>query len=84
MEDNAQNKVNKEVKIIASNYGVSERVDCLEKSNAFISLKKHKPNFRSNPKYRLINPVKSEIGKISKYFLEQVNNKVRDLSSGNQ
>ena len=83
-EDNIQNKVNKEVKIIASNYGVSERVDCLEKSNAFISLKEHKPNFSSNPKYRLINPVKSKIQKISKYVLEQLNNKVRDLSFVNQ
>ena len=30
--------------------GVSERVDCLAKSNAFVSLKDHKPNFSSNPK----------------------------------
>ena len=68
-ERNIYNKINKEAKIIANNYGVSERVDCLAKSSAFISLKDQKPNFSSNPKCRLINTAKSEIGKISKYFL---------------
>ena len=47
-------------------------------------MKDHKPNFSSNRKCRLINPAKSEIGKISKYFLQQLNSKVRDLSSVNQ
>ena len=61
-----------------------ERIDCLAKSNAFVSLKDHKSNFSSNLKSRLINPAKSEMGKISKYFLEQLNSKFRDLSSVNQ
>ena len=78
------NKINKEAKIITNNYGLSESVDCFAKSNAFISLKDHKPNFSSNPKCRLSDPAKNEIGKISKYFLQQLNNKVRDLSSVNQ
>ena len=47
-------------------------------------MKGYKPNFSSNPKGRLINPAKSKIGKISKYFLEQINTEVRDLSSVNQ
>ena len=84
MEYNIYNKINKEAKTIANNYRVSERVDCLAKSNAFVSLKDHKPNFSSNPKCHFINSVKSEMGKISKYFLEQLNSKVRDLSSVNQ
>ena len=83
-ELNIYNKINKEAKVIANNYVVSERVDYLVKSNAFISLKDHKPNFISNPECRLINPAKSEIQKISKHFLQQLNSKVRDLSSENQ
>ena len=83
-EYNIYNKINKEAKTIADNYGVSERVDCLAKPNAFMSLKGHKPNLSSNPKCCLINPAKSGMGKISKYFLEQRNSKVRDLSSVNQ
>ena len=38
----------------------------------------------TNRECRLINPAKSEIGKISKYFLQQLNSKVRNLSSVNQ
>ena len=33
------------IKVIARDYGVAERIGCLAKSNAFISLKDHKPNF---------------------------------------
>ena len=68
-EHSIYNKIHNKGKIIANNYGVSERVHFLAKSNAFISLKDHQPDFSSNPKCHLINPAKSEIGKISKYFL---------------
>ena len=61
-EHNIYNNINKEAKIIVNNYGVSQTVDCLAKSNAFISLKDHKPNFSSNTKYFLINPADSKIG----------------------
>ena len=47
-------------------------------------MKDHKPNFSSNPKCCLINPAKGDIGKISKYFLQQLNSKVRDLTLVNQ
>ena len=79
-EHNIYNKINRVAKIIANNYGVSERADCLGISNAFISLKDIKPKFSSKPKCCLINPAKREDGKISKYFLQQVDSKVRDLS----
>ena len=83
-DNNIYNKINKKAKIIANNYGVLQRVDCLAKSNAFISLKDHKPNFSSKSKSYLINPAENEIWKISKYILEQLNSRVRDLSSVNQ
>ena len=60
--------INKEARIIANNYEVSERVDCLAKSNTFISLKDREPNFSSNPKCCLIKPAKSEIGKLVNTF----------------
>ena len=43
-------------------------------------MKDCEPNFSSNPKCRLIDTAKSETGKISKYFLVQLNSKDRDLS----
>ena len=51
---------------------------------AFITLKDHKPNFNTNPKCRLINPSKSELGKISKFLIEKVNTIIRDKSLVNQ
>ena len=48
--------------------------DCLAKSNTFISLKDHKPNFSSNPKCCLINPAKSEIEKMRKLVSAFFNN----------
>ena len=53
-------------------------------TDAFITLKDHKPNFNTNPKCRLINPSKSELGKISKFLIEKVNTIIRDKSLVNQ
>ncbi|CAB4032311.1 Hypothetical predicted protein, partial [Paramuricea clavata] len=41
-------------------------------SNTY-NLKDHKDNFSSNPTCRLINPTKSEIGKVSKCILDRIN-----------
>ena len=78
------NTINREAKNIAERYDIAERVDCFAKSNAFVTLKDHKENFRSNPKCRLINLAKSELGKVSKFFLENINTKVREMLSVNQ
>ena len=59
-------------------------IDCLAKTNAFITLKDHKEDFNSNPKCRLINPANGEIGKASKSCTENINRKVRELSPLNQ
>ena len=40
--------------------------------NCFITLKDHKDNFLNNPTTRLINPKKNELGRISKYILQQL------------
>ena len=57
------NTINKEAKKLAIRYDIAERIDRFPKSNAFITLKDHKENFQSNPKCRLINLAKSEMGK---------------------
>ena len=35
----------------------------MAKQQCFVTIKDHKPNFRTNPKYRLLNLTKSELGK---------------------
>ena len=57
-------------KYIAKKLELSDRIEQLARNAAFITLKDHKENFRSNSPSRLINPSKSELGKISKQKLE--------------
>ena len=71
-DNNVYNEINREAKQIASGFNIADRVECLAKTNAFITLKDHKENFTSNPKCRLINPAKSEIGKVNKLFIEKI------------
>jgi hypothetical protein len=52
----------------------------MKKREAFISLKDRKENFENNLKCRLINPAKSESGKLSKVILDKVNSNLRDLN----
>ena len=66
--------INKEAKIIAEKLELDDRIEHL----AFITMKDHKEDFRSNPKCRLINPSKSELGKVSKIILKQVKTNLRD------
>ena len=59
-----------EAKNIAKKIRLSDRIECLPKTPAFITLKDHKDNFQSSLHCRLINPSKSELGKVSKSILE--------------
>jgi hypothetical protein len=58
---------------IATSLNLEDRIEQLAEKTAFITLKDHKPNFQNKPTCRLINPTKSEIGKISKKILEKIN-----------
>ncbi|KAJ8030225.1 hypothetical protein HOLleu_26570 [Holothuria leucospilota] len=71
-------------KAIASKLEISDRIDTTGENQAFITLKDHKPNFNNKPTCRLINPSKSEIGKISKQVLERINAKIIQSSAFNQ
>ena len=41
-------------------------------------------NFQSNPKFRLINPAITELGKVSKVVLDDINNRIRNIINVNQ
>ena len=76
--------VNTEARNIAARLGIEDRVECLAEKTAFITLKDHKPDFQNNPKCRLINPAKSQIGRISKQILDPINRAIRDKLGLNQ
>ena len=73
-------KVTKEDKAIASNLEIDDRVYSTSKREAFLTIKDHKPNYINNPTFRLINPTKQELGKVSKQKLKKVVNVVKEKS----
>ena len=60
------------------------KLSALQKNVSFITLKDHKQNFTNNPKCRLINPAKPELGKVSKMFLEKINKSIRESTKVHQ
>ena len=60
-KDNEENvfKTNKEAAILVKNLNIEERVDAMQESNAYITIKDHKPGFPNKIDCRLINPAKS-------------------------
>ena len=70
------NPIDLEAQCIAKKLQLDGRVNATAKREAFITLKDHKPDFANNPTCRLINPAKSEIGKVSKQILDQKNTNI--------
>ena len=73
-----------EAKRIAKDLNLSDRIESLAKREAFITLKDHKDNFVNDPKCRLLNPAKSEIGIVSRAKLQEINSIIRQATRLNQ
>ena len=65
-------------KHIVSSLELEERVFATTQRQAFATIKDHKDNFLNNPKVRLINPSKPEIGRVAKQLLDKINTAVRN------
>ena len=72
-----KNNINSEAKEIAIKLKLDDRIERLAGKDAFVTLKDHKDNFDNNPKCRLLNPAKSEIGIISQHYLAKINDTIR-------
>ena len=76
--------MNIEAKNIVTKLGIEDRVERLSEGNAYLTVKDHKEEFPEKLSFRLINPSKSEIRKISKIILEKVNKVVIKSTKINQ
>ena len=76
-------KINMAGKRILKNK-ILNRVEINGENNCFFTLKDHKDNFANNLQVRLINPVKNELGRISKLLLDKINLAIREHFSFNQ
>ena len=73
-----------EAKKIAENLELDDRINCLAKTQAFITTKDHKEDFHKDRTCRLINPAKSQVGKISTSIFEEINTELRSTLELNQ
>ena len=79
--DNLLETINSEDKMVAAELGIIDRqIYRVQEQEAFITVKDHKPNFLNNPQCRLINPTKSELGKVAKIILENIVKEVQSKS----
>ena len=81
---NTYDEINMDAKRISSDLDLDDRMETMAKREAFITLKDHKDNFANNTTCRLINPTKSEMGRVSKKILDRINSKVRSSTGVNQ
>ena len=82
--DKISDKINTEGKRIMENKTALNRMFINGKNNRFITLKDHKANFLSNPKTRLLNPAKNELGRISKAIRDKINLNLRNVTKVDQ
>ena len=84
--ENIKKRINEKGKEIVNKSfdNIINRMDINPESNCFITIKDHKENFLNNPKVRLINPAKNELGRISKTILDNINMKLFQATKINQ
>ena len=71
------NEINLEAKNLTKTLKIHDRIKKLPLKSAYITVKDHKENFLTHPKCRLINPTKSEVGRICKVKIDRINKAVR-------
>ena len=67
-----------EGKTIAENHKLADKIELYPETKAFITIKGHKTNFPNNLKCRLINPAKSNLGRVSSQLINQINQTIRE------
>ena len=70
---NCINKINKDASMIAKPLSIDDRIEKIQESQTYITVKDHKDNFPHSISCRLIDPSKTDIGKISKAILDKIN-----------
>ena len=84
----ANNNISKQFNMAGKNLmrgkEVIKRMETNQEGNSFITIKDHKENSNNHPTVRLINPAKSELGRISKLISDKINKKISQKFELNQ
>ena len=81
---NKFNSINFKAKQIASKLKIDDRVRKLDENEAYVTIKDHKEGFPEKISLCLINPSKTDIGRISKQILDSLNNSILEKNKLNQ
>ena len=76
--------INYNSKLIAQELSIDDRVEKMLETEAYITIKDHKEGFPHKLSFRLLNPSKSDIGKISKNILDRINKSLIAFTHANQ
>ena len=63
---------------------IADRVDALSEGSSFLLAKDHKDDFQARTTFRLVNPLKNNMAKVSKQKLSDVNAKIKEKTKLNQ
>ena len=66
------NTVNRQAKKIAEKLNIANRIEKIQESEVYIMVKDPKKGFPNNSSFRLVNPSKSDIRRISKKILDKI------------
>ena len=75
--------INVDAKKIAKDLELEDRIEKMQKSECYVTLKHHQEDF-PHKICQLINPSKSDIGKLSKIILDKINSDVLSSVQVNQ
>ena len=81
---NRVNDTNLNAKKISQKLEMDERVEKMQETEAFLTIKDHKEGFPHTLSFCLINSSKSDIGKISKSLLDTINENILKETNVNQ
>ena len=81
---NRVNDINLDAKKIAQKLKIDDRVEKIQETEAFLTIKDHNEGFPHRLSFHLINPPKSDIGKISKSLLDTINENILKQTNLNQ
>ena len=76
--------INVDAKKIAKDLELEVRIEKMQESECYITVKDHKEDFPHKISCRLINPSKWDIGKLSKIILDEINSDVPSSVQVNQ
>ena len=83
-KDNTEWKINKEAAKLTKKMELDDRIPVFKKNEAFLTVKDHKEDWPGKVDYRLVNPAKSHVGKISKGMLDKIIQEVKEVKGLNQ